>query len=71
MDIGKEAEQPVEYPEPLAPGQKPVREPSPQVEPVKEPAHAALAGGDNAIAAYLLDVPVEDINRVTGKSSNG
>jgi len=45
MEIGKEAEQPVEYPEPLAPGQQPVHEPSPQVvpaEPVKEPAHAEL-----------------------------
>lgn len=41
MDIGEE-EEAVEYPMPLAPGQTPVHEPSPQVEPVKEPAHALL-----------------------------
>jgi hypothetical protein len=42
MDIGKESEQPVEYPEPVAPGKQPVQEPSPVVEPAREPAHAAL-----------------------------
>jgi hypothetical protein len=42
MNIGEEEEAPVEYPMPLAPGRKTVQEPSPQVEPVKEPAHALM-----------------------------
>jgi hypothetical protein len=29
-------------------------------------ARAVLAGGDARIAAHLLDVPVEDVQRVTG-----
>ncbi|HWI67728.1 MAG TPA: hypothetical protein VNS88_05055 [Nitrospiraceae bacterium] len=37
MKIGEEQEA-QEYPEPVAPGQTPIHEPSPQVEPVKEPA---------------------------------
>jgi predicted transcriptional regulator len=32
-----------------------------------ERARAVLAGGDTAIAAHLLDVPVEDIKRVAGQ----
>jgi len=32
-----------------------------------ERARSVLAGGDAAIAAHLLDVPVEDIERVAGK----
>lgn len=32
-----------------------------------ERARFVLAGGDAAIAAHLLDVPVEHIERVTGK----
>jgi predicted transcriptional regulator len=32
-----------------------------------ERARSVLAGGDTAIAAHLLDVPVEDIDRVAGK----
>lgn len=39
MNIGEE-EEAIEVPMPLAPGKQPVHEPSPQVEPVKEPAHA-------------------------------
>jgi hypothetical protein len=39
MNIGEE-EEAIEVPIPLAPGQQPIHEPSPQVEPVKEPAHA-------------------------------
>jgi hypothetical protein len=46
MEIGKEAEEPVEYPEPVAPGKQPIQEPSPVVEPVKEPAHAELLDGE-------------------------
>jgi hypothetical protein len=42
VNIGKEAEEPVEYPEPVAPGQQPVHEPSPVVEPAREPAHAEV-----------------------------
>ena len=43
MDIKETPDQmPVEYPEPVAPGKQPVHEPSPVVEPAKEPAHAAL-----------------------------
>jgi hypothetical protein len=37
VNIGEE-EEAIEMPMPLAPGQQPVHEPSPQVEPVKEPA---------------------------------
>lgn len=29
-------------------------------------ARAAVAEGDEAVAAYLLEVPVEDVQRVTG-----
>ncbi|HWI68709.1 MAG TPA: hypothetical protein VNS88_10050 [Nitrospiraceae bacterium] len=43
MNIGEEEETPVEYPEPVAPGKKTVREPSPQVVPVEEPAHAKVS----------------------------
>jgi ribosomal 50S subunit-associated protein YjgA (DUF615 family) len=32
-----------------------------------ERARSVLAGGDIAIAAHLLDVPTEDIERVAGK----
>ncbi len=32
-----------------------------------ERARSVLAGGETAIAAHLLDVPVEDIERVAGK----
>jgi hypothetical protein len=43
VNIGEEQE-PIEMPIPLAPGQKPMHEPSPAVapvtEPAKEPAHA-------------------------------
>jgi predicted transcriptional regulator len=35
-----------------------------------ERARAVLAGGETAIAAHLLDVPVEDIEHVAGKRSN-
>lgn len=44
MNIGEE-EEAIEMPMPLAPGQKPVHEPSPAVEPaqVPEPAHAVMA----------------------------
>jgi hypothetical protein len=48
MDIGKESEEPVEYPMPLAPGRKTVQEPSPEVAPVapvEEPAHAMMING--------------------------
>jgi hypothetical protein len=35
-------------------------------------ARRVLAGGDPAaIAAYLLDIPEEDVRRVTGDSSSG
>jgi hypothetical protein len=34
-----------------------------------EQAHGAVEGGDNAVAAYLLDVPAEDIDRVAGAQS--
>jgi hypothetical protein len=46
VNIGEE-EEPMEYPIPLAPGQQPVHEPSPQVEPVQvpEPAHAVIING--------------------------
>jgi uncharacterized protein DUF3987 len=40
MNIGEE-EEAIEVPIPLAPGQQPIHEPAPQVEPVKEPAHAS------------------------------
>lgn len=41
MNIGEEQEE-QEYPEPVAPGkQNPIHEPSPQVAPVEEPAHAS------------------------------
>jgi hypothetical protein len=44
MNIGEE-EEAIEVPMPLAPGkQQPIHEPSPQVEPVKEPAHAEYDG---------------------------
>src|ERR1035437_2196800 len=33
------------------------------------PARRVLAGGDAAIAAHLLDVPAEDIQRIAGKPS--
>lgn len=40
MNIGEEQEE-QEYPEPVAPGkQNPIHEPSPQVAPIEEPAHA-------------------------------
>jgi hypothetical protein len=32
-----------------------------------ERARFVLTGGDAEIAAYLLDVPVEDVERVAGK----
>jgi predicted transcriptional regulator len=32
-----------------------------------EHARSVLAGGETAIAAHLLDVPAEDIERVAGK----
>jgi predicted transcriptional regulator len=32
-----------------------------------ERARSVLAGGETAIAAHLLDVPIEDIERVTGQ----
>jgi predicted transcriptional regulator len=32
-----------------------------------ERARTVLTGGDTAIAAHLLDVPVEDVERVAGK----
>jgi predicted transcriptional regulator len=32
-----------------------------------ERARSVLAGGETAIAAHLLDVPAEDIERVAGK----
>ena len=32
-----------------------------------ERARSVLAGGETAIAAHLLDVPVEDIERVAGQ----
>ncbi len=32
-----------------------------------ERARSVLVGGETAIAAHLLDVPVEDIERVAGK----
>jgi hypothetical protein len=42
MNIGEEDEEAVEMPMPLAPGkQNPIHEPSPQVAPVEEPAHAS------------------------------
>jgi len=34
-----------------------------------ERARFVLTGGDAEIAAYLLDVPVEDVRRVAGKPS--
>jgi hypothetical protein len=34
-----------------------------------EQAHAAVQDGDSAVAAYLLDVPQDDIDRVSGTSS--
>ena len=34
-----------------------------------ERARFVLTGGDAEIAAYLLDVPVEDVKRVAGKPS--
>ena len=34
-----------------------------------ERARLVLAGGDAAIAAHLLDVPAEDIQRIAGKPS--
>lgn len=33
-----------------------------------ERARFVLTGGDAEIAAYLLDVPIEDVERVAGKS---
>jgi hypothetical protein len=46
MNIGEE-EEAKEYPMPLAPGQVPVQEPSPAIEPVAVPvpAHAVVARG--------------------------
>ncbi len=35
-----------------------------------ERARSVLAGGETAIAAHLLDVPVEDIERVAGNRGN-
>ena len=32
-----------------------------------EPARLVLAGGDAAIAAHLLDVPADDIQRIAGQ----
>lgn len=51
MDIGKE-EEAIEMPIPLAPGQQPVHEPSPQVEPVKEPAHARVSAAELTAMVY-------------------
>lgn len=53
MNIGEE-EQPMEYPEPVAPGkQNPIHEPSPQVAPVEEPAHArVLVGANSPLCGY-------------------
>ena len=34
-----------------------------------EQAHGAIDGGDSAVAAYLLDVPREDVERVMGAQS--
>lgn len=43
MNIGEEQEE-QEYPEPVAPGkQNPIHEPSPQVVPAEEPAHAKVS----------------------------
>ena len=36
-----------------------------------ERARTVLAGGETAIAAHLLDVPVEDVARVAGKRRTG
>lgn len=33
-----------------------------------ERARVALAGGDEAVAAYLLDVPVADVHRIAGST---
>lgn len=33
-----------------------------------ERARVALAGGDESIASYLLDVPLEDVQRIAGSS---
>lgn len=35
-----------------------------------ERARFVLAGGDAAIAAHLLDVPIEDIKRVAGEATD-
>jgi predicted transcriptional regulator len=35
-----------------------------------ERARTVLAGGETAIAAHLLDEPVEDVERVAGKRSS-
>jgi hypothetical protein len=35
-----------------------------------ERARSVLAGGETAIAAHLLDVPAEDVERVAGKRGN-
>ena len=36
-----------------------------------ERARTVLAGGETAIAAHLLDVPVDDVKRVAGKRRTG
>lgn len=36
-----------------------------------ERARLVLAGGDVAIAAYLLDVPAEDVRRIAGEPPAG
>jgi hypothetical protein len=53
MDIGEE-EEAIEMPMPLAPSkQQPIHEPSPQIDPVKEPAHArVLVGANSPLCSY-------------------
>ena len=65
MEIGKEADQPVEYPEPVAPGQQPVQEPSPVIEPAREPAHALFGGKP------LTEIQAEIMDEITEKYRNG
>ncbi len=64
MNIGEE-EEAIEVPIPLAPGRQPVHEPSPQVEPVKEPAHALLGGKS------LTEIQAEIMDRITQEYLNG
>lgn len=59
MDIGKEADEPVEFPIPVDPAERraPIQEPSPVTEPVQEPAHARTnAELDDAVVAACQSV---------------